>query len=127
MSSIEYPTTIHRAGTIESRRRVFHNHFCKWFVCSALVVGGLFTGYLPVGWAETTGLYLGVSMQEGIMTGRGPTSIQIDYIEYQVHPKIVVKVASGEAWSLDALPPGATIRFHVQEGQIDFLMYVPNN
>jgi hypothetical protein len=127
MSSTEYPMKAQHAHVTVGHSQVFRDHIRRLFLCSALVVGGLFTGYLPVGWADNTGSYLGVSLQEGIMTGRGPTSIQIDHAEYRVHPKIVVKVAPGDDWSLDALPLGATVRFHVQEGQIDFLMYVPNN
>lgn len=129
MSSTEFPMEAQQADVTVGHSQVFRCHIRRLLLCSTLVVGGLFTGYLSVGWAEITGSYLGVSLQEGIMTGTGmgPTSIQIDHVEYQVHPKIVVKVASGEAWSLKALPSGATVRFHVQEGQIDVLIYVPNN
>lgn len=127
MSSTEHCITTQRAGATESRSQVSRRLLYWLFFCSALVIGGGFAGYPSNGWAEVTSSYRGVPLQEGIMTGKGATSVQIDGVDYRVHPKIVVTVAPGDAWSLDALPSGATVRFHVQEGQIDFLMYVPNN
>lgn len=127
MSSTENPMVTRQADVTQGCNQLSRRHIHRLLLCSALVVGALLTGQPSGGWAQMAASHLGTPLQEGIMTGIGTNSIQIDRVDYPIHPKIVVKVAPGAPWSLDALPVRATVRFHVTEGQIDLLIYVPNN
>jgi hypothetical protein len=97
-------------------------------LCTVMVFWAATIAFQPESaWAGPVDTIPTTSLPEGVVTEVRPNSIEIDHVAYGLHPKLVVKIAPGASWSIESLPHNATVRYHVVEGKVDFLLYVPNS
>lgn len=96
-----------------------------------LVLGGLTIASVPIGglhegWAQTSGFPSAVvaSFTPGQVTAVQGKTIQINGKNYDLKPDVVIQDEEGQPVEPAGIVPGAEVKFHLKEGQIDKMVLI---
>lgn len=89
-----------------------------------VTIGGGPTGQLIEGWAQTAGPSSMANFLSGQVTANEGNDIQINNKNYPLQKGVTITDDEGKPRDLKDLVPGAEVKFHLKNGQIDQIVLV---